>query len=517
MWSWVLDFNPEFEFGSAPASPAPPLTSSVTVLLIDGLRLDASRSMPALNALRARGADIEGRTGTPSFSRPGRATLAVGTPPDVHGVTTNRQRRSLTVDNLFRRVGDLGGVCRVAGSAIWPGLFGDDIARCGSFRRNESKEGPGAFEDQVGAVREAQEKGLEFILGQRAMLRIADILSTDFAAHEFGAASPRYRAEYLRVDGDLARVSSRLDLTKETLIVTADHGHRDAGGHGGDEPEVLAIPIVMTGAGIKASSRASASASDIAPTIAALLGLPLPAGGSGRPLVSVLAADESKLDEIKKAVDLQSRAFLGVAAERFGQSDPGEGPRDFWALRGGYRDTETSRRIPAALLLALAMGLGVLAATWRAHADIAAVASGLVAAALLSFVTVRFVLPPLSFSAINYDEMLVPYFLSIVQASAATAVMTLAAAALAAHIRPKGRNASPAAAIGATGLLVSAMLLLAVVARWRYDGLLLPLALPPPGRLVEAFALILAAAAVALTSLVAMEVAGAMEARPKGR
>ncbi len=85
LWSWVVNFDPAFDFDPPGAQTGPPLTSGVTLLLVDGLRLDASRNMPNLNGLRARGADIEASVGTPSFSRPGRATIAVGSPPTFTG------------------------------------------------------------------------------------------------------------------------------------------------------------------------------------------------------------------------------------------------------------------------------------------------------------------------------------------------------------------------------------------------------------------------------------------------
>lgn len=271
LWSWVLNFDPSISFTHKAIATGPPLSSGVTILLVDGLRLDASRDMGTLNELRGRGADIEATVGTPSFSRPGRATIAVGAPPSIHGVTTNRQKRALVIDNLLRRVGDLGGTCRVAGSQIWSGLFGADIARCGVYRADEGKEGPGAFVRQVPQVRASQDAGISFVLEKQATLRIADILSTDFAGHEYGGVSAEYHAEVVRADAAIARVVSELDLSRETLVVTADHGHRDAGGHGGEEPEVLRIPIVMVGAGIRPGTVATVTQADIAPTVAALL------------------------------------------------------------------------------------------------------------------------------------------------------------------------------------------------------------------------------------------------------
>jgi len=44
-------------------------------------------------------------------------------------------------------------------------------------------------------------------------------------------------------------------LASETaIVVTADHGHTGRGGHGGVEPEVLAVPLVMAGAGVRAGA-----------------------------------------------------------------------------------------------------------------------------------------------------------------------------------------------------------------------------------------------------------------------
>jgi hypothetical protein len=517
LWSWVLNFDPGFAFTKEAALTGPPLTAGVTLVLVDGLRLDASRRMPTLNALRERGADIEARVGTPSFSRPGRATIAVGAPPDIHGVTTNRQRRKLSIDNLFRMVGAIGGTCRVAGSTIWPGLFGDDVARCGVYQPGEGKEGPGAFVRQVGEIRAGQEKGLEFILQQPADLRIADVISTDFAAHEYGGASAEYLAEVARADRYVAGLVGRLDLSKETLVVTADHGHRDVGGHGGEEPEVLAIPIVMAGAGILPSTRAIASQADIAPTIAALLGLALPAGSSGRPMVSVLAEDDGKLDLIEKASALQETAFDQAVAARLGHALGEDGRGDWLALLHAYREAEMSGRVPLAVLLTLAVVLGALFASSFARPGVAGVVTGLSVAILAFLGCARWLVPPLSLSAINYDELLIPFFSRIMLLAALATAVSVAFAVMAARFLPAGRDPSPPAAVaGVTGLLGSAALVLATIAAWLHHGLLLPLALPGPDQMVKAYALSLSTTSVALTSLVAVAILSVLAATRPG-
>lgn len=516
LWTWVLHFDPGFVFAHPPAPTGPPLSSGVTILLIDGLRLDASRRMPALNALRSRGADIEAQVGTPSFSRPGRATVAVGAPPDIHGVTTNRQRRMLSIDNLFRRVGAVGGTCRVAGSTIWSGLFGDDIAKCGRYQPGEGKEGPGAFVRQVGAVRESQERGLAFILQQPAMLRVADIISTDFAAHEYGGASPEYAAEVARADRSVAELAAQLDLSTTTLVVTADHGHRDQGGHGGSEPAVLAIPVVMVGAGIAPSTRASAEQADVAPTVAALLGLPLPTGSSGHPLTSVMTADPEKTALVERAAAAQQAAFGLAIAGRFSVSPGGAAVPGWRASRHAYEDEARSDRLWLALFLTLALlavGIGVVSLVRPSKVGATA---GLLSGGAAIAAWSRWFLPPMSFSAINYDEMLIPFFARIMVIAAMIAAGSMAVAVLLApRHAPTGRPPSRASSAGVVGLIESLGLLGATLAAWLHHGLLLPAALPRPDRMVEAYALTLSTGSVALISLVVMAALGLLDRRAR--
>ncbi len=508
MWSWVLDFDPGFVFREEAVSTGPPLSSRVTILLIDGLRLDASRRMPTLNTLRGRGADIEAQVGTPSFSRPGRATLALGAPPAIHGVTTNRQKRAVTLDNLIRRVGERGGTCRLAGSDIWWSLFSRDIAQCGLYRAGEAKEGPGAFVRQVPGVRAAQEKGIEFILEEPSMLRIADIISTDFAAHEYGGASSEYQDEVLRADALLAELVKRLDLTIETLVVTSDHGHRDAGGHGGEEPEVLAIPVVMVGAGIRPASRDTAHQADIAPTVASLLGTALPGAGSGRPILPVLLADEEKLALVTAASSAQRSRFekgvgdrLGIVADRAGNSD--------WpSLVRAKRMVEKAQRAPAAFLLAVLVLAGAVMAFRSAQPAAApGLMAGVMALGLALIGSLGTRLPPMSFPAINYDEMLIPFFERVMTLVALTTVGMIGAALLVGRLSGRlGHDPSAISLAGSVGLLVSVALTVAAIGWWWLFDLLSPSTLPGPGALVQAYALTLAIASVSLTSLALMGV-----------
>jgi hypothetical protein len=98
-------------------------------------------------------------------------------------------------------------------------------------------------------------------------------------------------------DHALGRALARVDLSQDAIIVTADHGHTNRGGHGGVEPEVMYVPLIAAGAGIKPGASANdARLIDIAPTVAALLGIPAPGHGLGRTLDELLDTDAQSIN-----------------------------------------------------------------------------------------------------------------------------------------------------------------------------------------------------------------------------
>src|SRR5207244_971547 len=91
--SYESDLNvwrPAVLAAAAPAPPRPRAGPSRLVwVLVDGLRLDASRRMPVLNRLRADGLDVVARAEFPSFSGPQFIAQASGIEPAASGVLSN--------------------------------------------------------------------------------------------------------------------------------------------------------------------------------------------------------------------------------------------------------------------------------------------------------------------------------------------------------------------------------------------------------------------------------------------
>src|SRR5690606_8864122 len=118
-------------------------------------------------------------------------------------------------------------------------------------------------------------------------------------------------------------------------------------GHGGTEPEVRRTPLVMAGPGIRAGDGFEGSHTDIAPTLAALLGLPLPSLASGRPMEPLLDLTARQQADLTMRADQQKRLVTQILP------DPGEA-----AAR------ERRERWPTAMVSGLLfIGLGALAWT----------------------------------------------------------------------------------------------------------------------------------------------------------
>jgi type I phosphodiesterase/nucleotide pyrophosphatase len=297
----------------------PRLARRVFLVVIDGLRLDRSYELPFLDDLRRRGVDSEATSHYPTWSRPNYVSILAGVPPRASGVRTNHHATPVQLDTLMDRARAAG--LRVATATDYdvlprlflrrqgngpppieldldgdglpdpgteqtgaqPGIRAPDADLASPFDDARYAPWPGGFSEAGSALAE-----------RHADLVILLVGAVDAAGHAHGGDSVQYRDAAITADRAVARVLGRVDLTQDAIVVTADHGHTGRGGHGGVEPEVLAVPLIAAGAGIRPGATvADARLIDIAPTVAALLGLPAPGHGLGRTLVEMLALDDA--------------------------------------------------------------------------------------------------------------------------------------------------------------------------------------------------------------------------------
>jgi hypothetical protein len=320
----------------------PRLARRVFLVIIDGLRLDKSYELPFLDELRRRGVDSEAQTHYPTWSRPNYVTILTGVPPLASGVRTNHHSTPVELDSLMdrARAAGLHTACatdydvlpklflrpRVASEATEdtadididaieldaieqpnaaPGVKAPDANLESPFDDARYAPWPGGFSETGAAIAASNEELVVMLVG-----------AVDAAGHAKGGASKEYREAAETADRALARALGRVDLSQDAIIITADHGHTNRGGHGGIEPEVLAVPLIAAGAGIRPGAAAEdAHLADIAPTVSALLGIPAPGHGLGRTLVELTTLDDAARAARVDADNQRLAVTRGVVAQ----------------------------------------------------------------------------------------------------------------------------------------------------------------------------------------------------------
>jgi hypothetical protein len=366
---------------------------------------------------------------------------------DVHGQATNYDPRPLRVEHVFGLARAQGLPTALAAGPKAQQLFAPHVQKAATLAEG-AETAP--LEDYLAVLASQAEEDARLLQASTRGLTVLEIHVVDDAGHGWGSASEEYARAAALADDAVRRLASGLDLGRATLVVTGDHGHVAEGGHGGPEPEVMGVPLVMAGAGVRAGARGDCLQVDVAPTLSALLGLPLPAASRGRALVEALAiADAARLDWLRATVE-QRRAFAeryrawlsgnGVAPATFSASARDEpmlwrtledGEREMAEAREARQEHERRGRLPWALALAVPplLVLGGLRAAGAIHgrelllAGGAAVAGVALYHGLLPVAGLRY-----SLTAVNKDEWLAAYFRRDMALSLAAAAVAVAGA-----------------------------------------------------------------------------------------
>jgi hypothetical protein len=302
----------------APGDPlGAPLTRRVVFVLIDALRSDTSLKpdvMPFLNELRSRGASATIHSRPPSYSEPGYSTLLTGAWPDLSdGPTINLDYAEIptwTQDNLVSAVRRAGLKAAVSGYYWFEKLI-PQAAVSASFYT------PG---EDATADRAVVDAALPWLKANAQQFVLIHIDQVDYAGHhEGGPIDPRWDAAAHRADGLLAEIAATLDLSKDTLFVASDHGQIDRGGHGGQDPITLVEPWVLAGAGVKPGSYGDVQQTDVAPTLAALLGANIPGSAQGRVQTEMLTLTPAQTAAVDRASAVQQAALAQAYGKAIGR------------------------------------------------------------------------------------------------------------------------------------------------------------------------------------------------------
>jgi hypothetical protein len=324
--------------GAALGTPA---TRRVVIVLVDGLRLDTSLKqdvMPTLYQLRQQGASAEVHSRPPSYSEPAYSTIMTGAWQEINdGPVFNQDYadiKPITQDMIFTAAHRAGLKTAVSGYYWFEKLIPAGILNDSFFTPGEDRK---ADVDVVNAALPWLEKGDDQLI-------LIHIDQVDYAGHhEGGGVSKAWDEASARSDALIAEILSKLDLQKDTILIFSDHGHINAGGHGGTEKVVLTQPFIMAGAGVTPGKYGNIYQVDIAPTIAALLGTNLPASAQGQVRTEIITLPDQTLANLPAAMKAQQEQLVKSYSAAIGVPIPAN-ELDSKISVAGYQALMTSLR-----------------------------------------------------------------------------------------------------------------------------------------------------------------------------
>lgn len=276
-----------------------PLETRLYLIIVDGLRADFGRHyFDGLNRLTAeqKAAYTTLRSGLPSDSRPSYALISTGVDGHVNTITSNGSRHRCPTPNIF-------GIARQAGLRTGGALY-----HWWSELFNKTPFDPDTDQEQRDPSRDIQDgyfyhadetpdevvfqKAREIRARSHPHLLVIHPMSVDYAGDRLGgAAGAAYRDNCIRVGGLVHEFVQEImeEEPQASLIVTADHGARDQGGHGGDTDEECLVPCWILGPKARpVEDREVKDQRALAPTILTLLGLDIPSHMEVPPLLELL-------------------------------------------------------------------------------------------------------------------------------------------------------------------------------------------------------------------------------------
>ena len=237
----------------------------VLLILVDGMRPDAAQESghPYPDTMAARGCCYPAaQTVMPSVTLPCHMSLFHSVPAERHGILTNTYVPMVRpLDGLFEVLKNAGKTC--AAFYNWEPLR--DLGRPGCMAHSLCL----SMDYQAETDRALTRAAKTCLLEERPDFAFLYLGETDEAGHRHGWMTPAYMD---RVSNAWDCIQDIAEAVRDTyaIVVTADHGGHERS-HGADIPEDMTIPLFLCG--VDAEQKAAANIMDIAPTIAAFLGV----------------------------------------------------------------------------------------------------------------------------------------------------------------------------------------------------------------------------------------------------
>lgn len=326
-WNLLSAYSPSY-FGSARPETGPaPLANRLVLIAVDGLQPEDVTRLPSLDWIRRQGASYRLTVPLPAAADAAAATLLTGAPPDLHGYLFPALRRVAQVDSLPEAAARVQRSFGGLGSGTLSSLAG------GSW--------------SVSATSDELVQGAQALMAPTGpALAVIQMQMPTPPAETNEDAAPAPEASLAMLDSLLVQVLDPVDLGTTAVMVVGLPGPGDAAAplDSGD------VPLVMAGAGVRKGAWGTASLMDVAPTAAALLGVPTPVLSQGEPLLDALTAEGRPADVIVRQYLSARRSFTTSALRALGNTaelpEPPESQAEADAyaalLSSSLRDAQTA-------------------------------------------------------------------------------------------------------------------------------------------------------------------------------
>ncbi|KAM5285191.1 GPI ethanolamine phosphate transferase 2 isoform 1-T1 [Hipposideros larvatus] len=266
----------------------PPLFSKVVIMLIDALRDDfvfgskGVKFMPYTTYLVEKGAShsFVAEAKPPTVTMPRIKALMTGGLPGFVDVIRNLNSPAVREDNVLTRAKAAGKRIIFYGDDTWVKLFPKHFV--------EYDGTTSFFVSDYTEVDDNVTRHLDTVLQREDWdVLILHYLGLDHIGHISGPSSPLIGHKLSEMDGVLMKThAALLAQEKKTrlptlLVLCGDHGMSETGGHGASSPEEVNTPLLLISSAFERKPGdvrrpARVQQTDLAPTLAIGLGLPIP-------------------------------------------------------------------------------------------------------------------------------------------------------------------------------------------------------------------------------------------------
>ncbi|KAM4055230.1 type I phosphodiesterase / nucleotide pyrophosphatase [Hirsutella rhossiliensis] len=286
--------------------------------------------------------------------------LTTGTLPTFIDAGSNFAGTAIDEDNLLMQLRGAGKKIAHVGDDTWwslfPGYFEPNISKAyDSFNVWDLHTVDNGVIDNIFPLLDASSNN-----GQWDLL-IGHCLGVDHAGHRYGPDHPAMNAKLQQMDGFLRKLTAEID-DDTLLVVMGDHGMDSKGDHGGESDDEVEAALWMYSKkpvfGRTSPEFATPPATakirpvnqiDLVPTLALLLGIPIPYNNLGRPIEEAFAgprgSDWANLAAVSRmasaGIERYQKSYF--AARGVSQSSEPGSPAALWALAnaGGMSERDT--------------------------------------------------------------------------------------------------------------------------------------------------------------------------------